>query len=162
MNMHPTRNDIEENSRTVLAGLLNACLADAVDLATQMKQAHWNVKGPGFIALHELFDSIHDEVRVHVDDIAERITAIGGTALGTASEAASHSRLAAYPLDIHSGPEHVNATAAALAMFARTVRQSVAESQEIGDAGTEDLLIGISRDIDKSLWLVEAHEQIAS
>ena len=142
-----------------MVDLLNARLADAVDLSSQMKQAHWNVKGPAFIALHELFDAVHTAVQAHVDDIAERITALGGTARGTAAVAASDSTLPEYPLDIHSGVDHVDAVSTALAAFGKGVRESIARAGEVGDADTEDLFVGVSRDIDKNLWLVEAHAQ---
>ncbi len=156
--LHATRNDIAENSRMAVVALLNDRLADGVDLATQLKQAHWNVKGPSFIALHELFDSLHDTVQGHVDDIAERIVALGGTARGTAVIAAG-STLPEYPLDITSGVDHVDAVSVALATFGKAVRAAIDEAAEIGDADTEDLLTGISRDTDKNLWLVEAHGQ---
>lgn len=157
--LHKTRIDIPANARSALVGVLNARLADAVDLATQMKQAHWNVKGPGFIALHETFDTIHGEIQGHVDDIAERITALGGTAEGTAAVAVDKSTLPRYPLDAASGPDHVEAVATALATFGKAVRKAIEESAEIGDADTEDLFTGISRAIDKNLWFVEAHAQ---
>ena len=160
--LHKTKIDIPENARGALVAVLNARLADAVDLASQMKQAHWNVKGPNFIALHEMFDSIHGEVQVHVDDIAERVTSLGGTALGTAAVAVENSGLPAYPLDAESGEEHVEAVATALATFGKAVRGSIDEAAEIGDANTEDLLTGISRDIDKNLWFVEAHLKAAA
>lgn len=155
--LHPTKNDIPENARAALVGLLNARLADAVDLATRMKQAHWNVRGPNFIALHELFDAVHGAVQVHVDDIAERVTALGGTAEGTAAAAASGSTLPPWPADISDGAGHVEAVSASLACFGRAIREAIAEAGEIGDADTEDLFTGVSRDIDKNLWLVEAH-----
>ena len=155
--LHETKIDIAENARAAMIGVLNARLADAVDLATQTKQAHWNVKGPAFIALHELFDTIHGGVVAHVDDMAERIAALGGTARGTAAVAAARSTLPAYPLDIHAGDRHVEAVSVALAAFGKAVRRAIESAREIGDAGTEDLLIAVSRDIDKSLWLVEAH-----
>lgn len=157
--LHPTKIDIADNTRAAMIDVLNARLADAVDLASQMKQAHWNVKGPAFIALHELFDAVHDAVHGHVDDIAERITALGGTARGTVAVAAAASTLPPYPLDIHAGGEHVEAASIALAAFGRNVRAAIAEAAEIGDADTEDLFVGVSRDIDKNLWLVEAHAQ---
>lgn len=160
--LHATKIDIPENARGALVSILNARLADAVDLATQLKQAHWNVKGPNFIALHEMFDSIHGEIQVHVDDIAERVTALGGTALGTAAVAVENSALPAYPLDAESGADHVEAVATALATFGKRVRASIDEAAEIGDADTEDLFTGISRDIDKNLWFVEAHQQAAA
>ena len=160
--LHATKNDLPENARGAAVSVLNARLADAVDLATQMKQAHWNVKGPGFIALHELFDKIHGEVQTHVDDLAERITALGGTAEGTAAVAAANSTLPSYPLDIHSGGEHVEAASTSLAAFGKAVRRAIDEMAEIGDADTEDLFTGMSRDTDKNLWLVEAHAQAAN
>ena len=157
--LHPTRIDIPGNMRSAMVELLNARLADAVDLSSQMKQAHWNVKGPSFIALHELFDAVHAAMQVHVDDMAERVTALGGTARGTAAVAASASTLPEYPLDIHSGSEHVEAVSTALAAFGKLVREAIAEAEQVGDADTEDLFVGVSRDIDKNLWLVEAHAQ---
>ena len=157
--LHPTKIDLADNTRAAMIGLLNARLADAVDLATQMKQAHWNVKGPSFIALHELFDGIHAAVQGHVDNLAERITALGGTARGTAQVAAAGSALPAYPLEIQSGADHVEAVSVALAAFGKGVRAAIPEAGEAGDADTEDLFVEVSRDIDKNLWLVEAHAQ---
>ena len=160
--LYRTKIDVPANARAALVGVLNARLADAVDLATQMKQAHWNVKGPSFIALHEMFDRIHGEVQTHVDDIAERITALGGTTEGTAAVAAGKSALPRYPLEAKSGTEHVDAVGTALATFGKAVRASIDEAAEIGDADTEDLFTGISRAIDKNLWFVEAHAQTAN
>lgn len=157
--LYQTKIDIPANSRTAMVAVLNARLADAVDLATQMKQAHWNVKGPNFIALHEMFDMIHGEVLVHVDDLAERVTALGGIAEGTAAAAVSKSTLPAYPLDAVSGADHVEAVSASLAAFGKGVRAAIEEAAEIGDADTEDLFTGVSRAIDKNLWFVEAHAQ---
>ncbi len=159
--LHPTKIDIADDTRAAMIDVLDGRLADAVDLASQMKQAHWNVKGPAFIALHELFDNIHDAVRGHVDEIAERITALGGTARGTVAAAAAASTLPPYPLEIYTGGEHVEAASTALATFGKNVRAAIAEAGEVGDADTEDLFVGVSRDTDKNLWLVEAHAQAA-
>ena len=117
------------------------------------------MKGPSFIALHELFDGIHTAVQGHVDNLAERITTLGGTARGTAEVVAAGSRLPAYPLEIHAGTDHVEAVSVALAAFAAGVRAAIAEA---GDADTEDLFVEVSRDIDKNLWLVEAHAQAST
>lgn len=157
--LYDSKIDIPANARAAVVALLNARLADAIDLASQMKQAHWNVKGPSFIALHEMFDEIHTEILGHVDDIAERVTALGGTAEGTAAVAARNSSLPPYPMEAKSGPEHVEAVSTALATFGKGVRAAIGEAGEIGDADTEDLLTGISRAIDKNLWFVEAHAQ---
>jgi starvation-inducible DNA-binding protein len=142
-----------------MAGLLNARLADAIDLQLQVKQAHWNVKGPSFIALHELFDRLAGELGGHVDEMAERITALGGVAEGTLQAVAGRSKLTAYPLDIAEGRAHVDALADSYARFAKSVRKAIDEAGKAGDADTSDLFTGISRGIDKDLWLLEAHLQ---
>ena len=157
--LHPSKIDLAESTRGQTVQLLNARLADAVDLATQMKQAHWNVKGPSFIALHELFDAVHADTLMQVDNIAERITTLGGTALGTVAVAASGSGLPEYPLDIYSGADHVEAVSATLAAFGAGIRSAIAAASDAGDADTEDLFVEISRSVDKNLWLVEAHAQ---
>ena len=140
-----------------MVNLLNSRLADAIDLGTQAKQAHWNVKGPNFIALHELFDQVAEHIEDHVDTLAERITALGGTANGTIAAVANTSSLAPYPADITDGVEHVDALSSAVASFGAKVRKSINEAAEAGDADTSDLFTGISREIDKDLWFLEAH-----
>ena len=157
--MHPTRIDLSAEARSRLVPLLNRGLADAIDLHLQAKQAHWNVKGPGFIALHELFDRIAGEIDGHVDELAERVTALGGTAEGTLQAVADRSRLAAYPLTIADGRAHLEALAGALAAFGEATRVAIDEAAQAGDADTSDLFTGISRAVDKDLWLVEAHLQ---
>lgn len=155
----PTRNDLPAATRDKLIGLLNQQLADTLDLYTQIKQAHWNVKGPQFIALHELFDDLAETILEHVDTIAERATALGGTALGTARMAASASRLPEYPTDAVDGMKHVEALAIRYATLATTSRAAIALSADAGDADTSDLFTQISRDLDKALWFLEAHLQ---
>lgn len=157
--MHKTKIDITENTREQVVALLQSRLADAIDLKSQAKQAHWNVKGMNFIALHELFDQVATEVEVHIDTIAERITTLGGTALGTIRVAAQQSKLSEYPHEITDGSSHVEALSGALAEFGKLVRKNIDESAELGDADTADLFTGVSREIDKSLWFVEAHLQ---
>ena len=157
--MHNTKIDINKGSREKLVAILNQRLADASDLKSQAKQAHWNVKGMNFIALHELFDRIATELDPVVDDIAERITTLGGTALGTVRIAAQNSSLAEYPLEITDGPAHADALSNALADFGKKVRSDIDTTDGLGDADTADLFTGISRSIDKLLWFVEAHLQ---
>ena len=157
--MHPTRNDLSTKTRAKVVAVLNARLADAIDLQFQAKQAHWNVKGPNFIALHELFDRISGDLSGHVDDMAERITALGGTAEGTIQAVVGRSKLPAYPLVLTEGRGHLEALAGALARFGKSVRKAIDETGKAGDADTSDLFTGISRDADKSLWLLEAHLQ---
>jgi starvation-inducible DNA-binding protein len=157
--MYETENDIPLKRRTELNILINQRLADAVDLQTQMKQAHWNVKGPSFIGLHELFDKINEAVESYVDMIAERIVQLGGIAEGTARVAAARSRLEEYPLDIADGMAHVEAVSKALSTFGHEARSTITQANELDDADTADLFTEISRGTDKWLWFVEAHSQ---
>ena len=154
-----TRNDIAEDARAKLVDLLNARLADSFDLYSQLKQAHWNVKGPDFIQLHELYDDVAESVLGFVDEIAERATALGGLALGTARMAAETTTLDEYPLDAVAGMDTVAVVADRLAAFGAAARSAIDESDELGDMDTADLFTEISRAIDKHLWFVEAHLQ---
>jgi starvation-inducible DNA-binding protein len=153
-----TKNDLPEEARARIADLLNMRLADCIDLQTQCKQAHWNVKGPSFIALHKLFDDINEDVEEYVDLLAERVVQLGGVAQGTARTVASRSRLEEYP-DLIKGQEHVDALSSALATFGHAARTAILEADELGDPATADILTEITRGIDKWLWFVEAHEQ---
>src|SRR5689334_7930882 len=157
--MYPTKNDLPQASRQKIVELLNARLADAIDLQTQMKQAHWNVKGPQFIALHKLFDEINEEVDNYVDLLAERVVQLGGVAEGTIGAVAKRTSLTDYPLTLTTGDEHVAALSDALAEFGRTARIGIEEMNELNDADSADILTEISRGTDQWLWFVEAHQQ---
>ena len=157
--LYETENDLPAAARAELIAFINQRLADAVDLQMQLKQAHWNVKGPNFIALHELFDEITDDAREYVDLLAERIAQLGGVARGTVRMAAAGSRLEEYPLGIADGAAHITAVAKALSTFGREARLAIGETSELGDADTSDIFTEISRGIDKWLWQVEAHGQ---
>ena len=157
--LYPTKNDLPEAARREAVELLNQRLADCIDLQTQCKQAHWNVKGPQFIALHKLFDEINEEVEDYVDLLAERIVQLGGIAEGTVGVVAKRTSLIDYPLTLSSGAEHVAALSDALAGFARTARMGIEEMDELEDADSTDILTEISRGTDKWLWFVEAHQQ---
>jgi starvation-inducible DNA-binding protein len=157
--MHKTKIDIPKEKREKLAEILNQRLADTFDLRSQVKQAHWNVKGMNFIALHELFDQIATSLEPHIDDIAERITTLGGTALGTVRVAAERSSLPEYPLEITDGADHIDALSTALADLGKKVRADIDATEELGDKDTADLMTEVSRTLDKMLWFVEAHRQ---
>jgi starvation-inducible DNA-binding protein len=159
MALHNTKIDLSKGKREKLIALLNARLADASDLKSQAKQAHWNVKGMSFIALHELFDGIATAVEAHIDLIAERITTLGGTAMGTVRLAAQNSSLSEYPHEITDGAAHVDALSTALADFGKLVRTGIDEATDLEDQDTADIFTEISREIDKQLWFVEAHIQ---
>lgn len=154
-----TKNDLPAETRAQLVDLLNRRLADCIDLQTQCKQAHWNVKGPSFIGLHKLFDDINSDVEEYVDLLAERAVQLGGVAEGTARCAAERSTLGEYPIHISEGPEHVDALSTALAAFGRVCREGIEQADEAGDADSADILTEISRGVDKWLWFVEAHQQ---
>jgi len=157
--MYKTKIDLSEKVRRNVVVILNDRLADAIDLQSQIKQAHWNVKGPHFIALHELFDKISAVILDQVDEIAERITSLGGTAEGTVAVAAKRSKLKNYPLSITSGKDHLFYLSTQVAAFGKAVRAGIDDTDELGDKDTADLFTGISRDLDKYLWFLEAHLQ---
>lgn len=157
--MHPTRNDLPLKARQAVVELLQASLADAIDLAGQAKVAHWNVKGPNFIALHKLFDDVHDAIEDGVDELAERLVQLGGTAEGTVGLVAKRTRLPGYSVKITSGMDHVKALSGALAAYAKTTRAGIDAAGKLGDQATADLYTEIVRAVDKLLWMVEAHAQ---
>lgn len=154
-----TRNDIAEDAREKLVELLNARLADTFDLYSQLKQAHWNVKGPDFMQLHALYDDVAESVLEFVDEIAERATALGGLALGTARMAAGASTLDEYPLEAVAGMDTVEVIADRLGVYGASVREAIDTADGLGDMDTADLFTEVSRAIDKHLWFVEAHLQ---
>jgi starvation-inducible DNA-binding protein len=156
-----TKNDLASGTRQQMIALLNQQLADALDLGLQSKQAHWNVKGPHFIGLHELFDKVAEELEEFIDALAERAVQLGGSALGTIQAISKTSRLTAYSLTISSGRDHIQALSTALATFGASTRQAIETANKAGEADTADLFTEVSRGIDKLLWMVEAHLQAA-
>ncbi|MGL4884317.1 MAG: DNA starvation/stationary phase protection protein Dps [Waterburya sp.] len=155
--LYSTRIDLAEDIRVKVIEILNQTLAATLDLKTQTKQAHWNVKGMDFYQLHELFDEMATELEEYVDMVAERVTALGGVAMGTARIAAAESILPEYALDAVSGADHVTALADRFGAYAKHVREAIDSTNDLGDADTADLYTEISRNIDKRLWFLEAH-----
>ena len=157
MSDYTTKIDIPAETRTKVIGLLSQQLADTLDLFTQIKQAHWNVKGIHFIALHELFDKLAEETEDYVDDMAERITTLGGVAVGTARAAAKSSRLPEIPHTGLHGKHAVEALVSLYVPLCASTRKAIETASGFGDADTSDLFTGVSRGLDKSLWFLEAH-----
>lgn len=155
--MPTTRLDLPDNTRKSMVALLNARLADAIDLRLALKQAHWNVKGPNFISLHEMFDQMHGRMMTFVDEIAERAVSLGGVALGTTQNVAQGSKLAAYPPEIVDERAHIEALADRVATLAKLTRQAIDAADEAGDKDTADLFTGVSKQLDMDLWFLEAH-----
>lgn len=159
MKSYKTQNDVPSNAKTVAIQLLNARLADAIDLALLTKQAHWNIKGPQFIALHEMIDGFRTEIDGYVDTMAERAVQLGGVALGTTQAVAKATTLTPYPTDISTSKDHLAALIERYAKVANAVRRAIDEADEAGDKDTADIFTEVSRGLDKSLWFLEAHLQ---
>ena len=157
--LYETKNPLPQPTRAKAVELMNRRLADCIDLQSQTKQAHWNVKGPHFIGLHKLFDEIYEATEEYVDLIAERVVQLGGIAEGTVRVAAQRSSLSEYPLVLSSGEDHVAALSDALAQFSGKAREAIDELEEMGDPDSMDILTEVSRGVDKWLWFVEAHQQ---
>jgi starvation-inducible DNA-binding protein len=157
--MYPTKNTLPEKVRIQMTTLLQERLVDSIDLTLQAKQAHWNVKGPSFMSLHELFDKIAEGAEGYIDLIAERIVQLGGIAVGTHGPVDKKSSLPVYPVTISSGKEHVAALSRALAFYGESLGATLAQSVEWKDVDTTDILTEISRGVGKQLWFVEAHGQ---
>ncbi|HDZ72156.1 MAG TPA: DNA starvation/stationary phase protection protein Dps [Aurantimonas coralicida] len=157
--LHTTKNPLSENIRGSMVQLLQKHLGSAVDLTYQTKQAHWNVKGMNFIAVHKLFDELHEVTEAYVDDIAERLTGMGGQAHGTVQAAVENSVLEPYPLDLVKSEDHLKRLADSYARWSDEVQKGIEEASEAGDALTEDLLTEVGRGLDKSLYFLESHFQ---
>lgn len=154
----PSSHKLKEKVQpSVLTVLLNELLADSIDARLAAKQAHWNVRGKNFIALHELFDQVSGEIDAHIDTLAERVVQLGATAQGTLQTAASQSSLAAYPTNIHDAEDHVRALTASLSALADATREGIETATEAQDMVTADILTGITRGLDKLNWLVRSH-----
>jgi len=159
--LYPSHIDIPANVRSQVVTLLNQTLATTADLKSQVKQAHWNVKGTDFYQLHEMFDEIAGEVEEYIDMVAERVTALAGYACGTVRMAAEGSILPEYPTDILDGKEHLAALVERFAAYAKHLREAIDKADELNDQDTNDLYVEISRTIDKRLWFLEAHIQVS-
>ena len=158
MSTHPTHNNLKANAKQASIALLNGLVADGIDLALATKQAHWNLKGPGFIAVHEMLDGFRSQLDTHIDTMAERVVQLGGTAMGTTQEVAARTGLPPYPTDIVAVDAHLTALIARYAPVANKTRAAIDQAAEAGDPDTADILTAASRDLDKALWFLEAHQ----
>jgi len=152
--------DLKSNTKTASIELLNAVLADGIDLALVSKQAHWNLKGPQFIAIHEMLDTFRADLDDHVDTVAERVAQLGGFALGTVQSVAAASKLKPYPTDISAIKDHLAQLIQHYAQVANEVRKGIDKAADIGDADSADILTAFSRSLDKSLWFLESHREV--
>jgi starvation-inducible DNA-binding protein len=148
---------IKSNTKSEMIALLNARLADALDLSLAVKQAHWNLKGPTFIAVHELLDMLRGNLDTNSDTVAERVAQLDGVALGTTQTVGDATALPAYPTDIRKVADHVGALVERYAALAKSVREAIDIADDAGDAGTADIFTSFSRDLDKDLWFLKSH-----
>ncbi len=151
-----SRNDLQDNAKATSIEVLQACLTDSIDLYNTTRQAHWNVKGPNFHGLHTMFETFYTTLETDIDELAERLVQLGGTAVGASQDVAAKTRLAPYPVEIKLGSEHVAALADRYATLAKSMREGIDETDEAGDADTADILTGVSKNLDKALWMLEA------
>ena len=159
MNLHTTRNNLPSNTKTTVCSLLNARVADSIDLALMTKQAHWNLRGATFIAVHEMLDGLRADIDIHVDTLAERVVQLGSIALGNSQVVSKTSELSPYPDNLVCVQDHLVALAHRYGKLANSTREAIAIAEEAGDADTADMLTGFSRFLDKALLFLEAHEE---
>lgn len=149
--------DLASNTKKAMVDLCNARLAEGLDLALLTKQAHWNIKGPTFIAVHLLLDDLRRQLDTHTDTIAERVAQLDGIALGTAQTVGRDTTLPPYPTDIRRISDHLEALVARYAQTANAARKAVDTADEAGDRDTADIFTGYSRALDKALWFLKSH-----
>lgn len=154
-----TRHTLSESTRQASVELLNARLADAIVVGMHAKQAHWTVRGPRFLPLHELFDSVATHAREWADLLAERAGALGGLVDGTPGTVVERSDLPALPAELTDGQDHVERMAEVLAAFSRRLVGSIEAAGEAGDPATEDIFTEVVRGVDQDFWFIEAHTQ---
>lgn len=154
--MYKSPSHLPEEARVKIAEALNARLADGLDLHTQIKVAHWNIKGPQFAALHPLFETFAVGLAVHNDTIAERAVTLGANAYGTARHVAKTSRLPEYPQDTRRDLEHVKLLAERIELYLGGVRESRKLAEELGDTDTADIFTQVITEFEKHAWFLRA------
>lgn len=154
--MRPTNNPLPLSARSKVVAILNQRLVESIDLYQQLKHAHWNVRGPGFFSIHELFDQIAESVENNVDLIAERITSLGGVAHGTTQVVTKESHLPSYKVGLVSVTDHLNALIKSMAQYLKALRNDTAKIDKL-DPVTTELLNSIAEEQEKHLWFLEAH-----
>ena len=148
---------LEDNAIKTSINTLNARLADTISFRLALKQAHWNVKGPNFIAIHELFDEVAARVATHEDTMAEQVQTLGGQAVGTAEAVVKATKVKPYPTDLVQSEDHIRAVRDRMADLGSRVRAAITEVTDAGDDDTADIFVDYSRQLDRDLWFIESH-----
>ncbi|UWQ22739.1 DNA starvation/stationary phase protection protein Dps [Jannaschia sp. W003] len=148
---------LESQTQSQMIDLLNARLADSVDLTLAVKQAHWNLRGSGYIGVHELLDQVADRLREQSDLMAERVAIMGGYAAGTTQEAAKNTSLAPYPVELTDIQDHIEELVQRFKHHGRNLREAIESAGEAGDDDVEDLFTEVSREVDKDAWFIGAN-----
>lgn len=153
----PNHVALPDDAKKTLVATLNVALATTTDLHSQVKQAHWNIKGPQFFARHELFDTMARRLRDFADSIAERATTLGGYAEGTSRLSAEASRLPEYDLRAVDGKHHIKVLVDRFSEYTKFVRSAIQEAADSGDPATEDLYTEVLRATELDMWFLESH-----
>jgi len=154
--MYKSPSHLPEDTRVKIADALNARLADGLDLHSQIKVAHWNIKGPNFAALHPLFETFAVALANYNDEIAERAVTLGGRAYGTARHVAKSSKLVEYPQETTRDLEHVKNLAERFEAYLDGARTSRETADKLGDADTVDLFTRLVQEFEKHAWFLRA------
>ncbi len=149
--------ELNQDVRTQMVDLLNKNLANTVALTLAVKQAHWNLKGRGFIGVHELLDQAADRLREGADLMAERAVILGGFARGTLEVAAKEAKLEAYPVEMSEIEKHIEELKSRYIFVGGELRKAIEEAGDAGDEDTADLFTEVSRTIDKDAWFIGAN-----
>src|SRR4051812_6868576 len=152
--MYRSPSHLSESARQTLSDVLNARLADGLDLHSQIKVAHWNIKGPQFAALHPLFETFAVSLATHNDAVAERAVTLGARAYGTARHVARTSTLPEYPQSASRDLEHVALLAERIEKYLEGTRSARVVGEQLGDTDTVDLLTGIVSEFEKHAWFL--------
>lgn len=154
--MYKSPSQLPEEARVTISDVLNARLSDGLDLHSQIKVAHWNIKGPNFAALHPLFETFAVALANYNDEIAERAVTLGGRAYGTVRHAAKTSKLSEYPQETTRDLEHVKLLADRFEKYLEGARDSRTTAEKLGDADTVDLFTRLVQEFEKHAWFLRA------
>lgn len=152
---------LTQDSRAEMVKLLNERLADTIALTLAVKQAHWNLKGRGFIGVHELLDEVADRLRDGADMMAERAVILGGHATGTIETVSADSGIEPYPTDLTAITDHIEALKSRFLTLGESVRKAAEAAGNGGDEDTADLFTEVSRAVDKDAWFIGANADVA-